>query len=1137
MKNILKLVHKDEKYKQIAGDLASGKDCHVQGLWGSSAAFLIAGLASDKDLSRKGEILFVTSGIEEAEEVFEDVNVFLNESVTFFPVSEDAISVESLPDTNTYVQQIDVLYKLLLRNGESTSRIIITSIQSLLQHVPPPEAIEKNILTIKIGQECEQEFLVDWLIKGGFVRTGIVELPGEFSLRGGIIDIFPFSSLKEHEQGNDIPAGNREGEMPYRIEFFGDEIDSIRIFNAETQLSAKKVNVCKILGAQAEQVNTPAHPKDKPSPSERSGRKKSKFSSLIDYIPKDSWIIFKEYENIESKAEHINDNLQSHDKIFSFNRIIKSCKDFRKIYLSRLTLKRKNVFSFNIKALDNFDHDVDNSIQKIEGIKISHNNTVIFCSNQAEEQRLRELLSSDINFQTASRKAKSKRTRKIAGKRSLSNHIEYQIGHLNHGFLFEDISTAFLTHHEIFRRYRLRREPKNLIPSKAIDSFLDLAEGDLVVHATHGIARFLGMQMLNSDNESGSCGEFLALEFDEGAKVYVPATKIELVQKYISGSEHKPKLSKLGNRTWERKKQIAKAAVQDMATELISMQAIREAKRGISYPKDSEWQRKFESEFIYQETEDQLQVARDIKNDMESSKPMDRLICGDVGYGKTEIAIRAAFKTVMYGKQVAVLVPTTLLAQQHYRTFIERMADYTVNINVLSRFKTRKEQKEILEDLKEGKVDIVIGTHRLVQKDVTFKDIGLIVIDEEQRFGVVHKEQLKKLRESVDVLTLTATPIPRTLHLSLLGIRDISSLNTPPQDRQSIQTSLLRFDSEVIRNAILHELNRDGQVYFVHNRVKNINRIAETIGKIVPEARITVAHGQMPERILEKKATDFINGRSDILVSTTIIESGLDIPNVNTIFINEADIFGLADLHQLRGRVGRYKHRAYAYLLLPKNRPVAPEAEKRLKAIIDFSELGAGFKIAMRDLEIRGTGNILGIEQHGHIAAVGYEMFCRLLEIVIRKAKNEPVPDHNDVHINLNLESYLPDNYIPDMKLKIEIYRKINRLSSKHEIEEMEKELNDRFGPIPEHVKNLLMECEIRVVAQKSNIRSLIRINGTIILQVENLKKTETLFKNAKKMVKVVDSNELHLTLPGKRMSTYDTADFVKNLLNAKSSP
>jgi transcription-repair coupling factor (superfamily II helicase) len=1122
VKNIFELVHRDRRYKQIAGDLASGKDCHVQGLWGSSAAFLTAGLASDKNLSGKGEIIFVTSGIEEAEEIFEDINVFLPGKAIFFPVSEEAISVESQPDNNTYVQQINVLYKLLTDNGKPANDIIIAPIQSLLQHVPPPETIEKNILTIRTGQECEQEFLVDWLIKGGFERSGIVELPGEFSLRGGIIDIFPFSSLQEHQSSNAIPVGNRVGEMPYRIEFFGDEIDSIRMFNAVTQLSESRVQECKILGVQTEQLNTP-------SQSKASGRKVSS-GSLFDYMPKNSWVIFKEYEKIENRAESISVNLKSHDKIFSFNHIKKSSKDFRTIYISSLTFKRKNTFSFNIKAPDYFDHDVNNSIEKIEGIKASHKNTIIFCSNQAEEQRLSELLS-DNDFQPRSHNSTAK---KIADRRMPSNHIEYQIGHLNHGFLFKDISTAFLTHHEIFQRYRLRREPKKLIPAKAIDSFLDVRKGDYVVHVSHGIARFLGMQMLNNDNESGSYGEFLALEFDEGAKVYVPAAKIELVQKYVCGSEHKPKLSKLGKRTWERKKQMAEEAVRDVASELLSIQAMRAEKRGIAYPKDSEWQRKFESEFTYQETEDQLQVARDIKSDMESSKPMDRLICGDVGFGKTEIAIRAAFKAVMYGKQVAVLVPTTLLAQQHYRTFSERMADYPINIDVLSRFKTRKEQKEILENLKEGKVDIVIGTHRLIQKDVTFKDIGLVVIDEEQRFGVEHKEKLKKLRESVEVLTLTATPIPRTLHLSLLGIKDVSSLNTPPQDRQSIQTSLLHFNPNTIRDAIIHELNRDGQIYFVHNRVRNINRIADTIAKIVPEARITVAHGQMPERILEKKMADFVNGKSDILMSTTIIESGLDIPNVNTIFINQADMFGIADLHQLRGRVGRYKHRAYAYLLLPKNRPVTPEAEKRLKAIIDFSELGAGFKIAMRDLEIRGTGNILGIEQHGHIEAVGYEMFCRLLEIAIRKAKNEPIPDYNDVHINLNLESYLPDNYIPDMKLKIEIYRKINRLSHKSEVEETKKELADRFGPIPEQVKNLLIESEVRIAAQASNIRSLVRTNGTIIFQIENLKKAEQLFRNAKKLVKIVDSNELHLTLPGKKMSPHDSAEFVKKLLNAK---
>ncbi len=1131
MKNIFKLIHKVRQYRQIVNDLSLGKDCHIQGLWGSSAAFLIASLSRESTICGSGQVLFITTGIEEAKEIFEDINVFLPESTIFFPVSENAVSAESLPDNNTHVQQFNVLYKLLTGKGKSKRRIITAPIQSLLQEVPSPEDIEKNILTIRTGQACKQESLLDWLIKGGFERTGMVELPGEFSLRGGIIDIFPFSCLQEDRQVNVIPAGCVTDDTPYRIEFFGDEIDSIRILDPETQLSERKVNECRLIGVLTKQSTSSGNPGSFPSSPERPGRLTDGRSkcTLLDYMPEDSWIVFKEYENIENKAITLNNNSGPHDKFFPFNHITSSCRDFRKIYLSNLTLRRGNVFSFNIKALDYFDHDVDNSIRKIEEIKTAYNNTIIFCGNLAEKQRLSELLSG-INHQPAPCKAASQSTRGTSDRHSPSNHTEYQIGHLNHGFLFEDISTVFLTHHEIFHRYRLRREPKKMISAKAIDSFIDLEYGDYVVHVSHGIARFLGMQILG-DNKSGSYGEFLVLEFDGGAKVYVPASRIELVQKYICGSEHKPRLSRLGMRTWERKKQTAEKAVRDIASELISMQAVRKAKCGIAYPKDSEWQRKFESEFIYQETEDQLQIVEDVKKDMESPMPMDRLICGDVGYGKTEIAIRAAFKAVMYGKQVAVLVPTTLLAEQHYRTFSERMADYPVNISVLSRFKTRKEQKGILENLKEGRLDIIIGTHRLIQKDVKFKDIGLAVIDEEQRFGVKHKEKLKKLRESVDVLTLTATPIPRTLHLSLLGIKDVSSLNTPPRDRQSVQTNLSHFDPDTIRNAIIHELNRDGQIYFVHNRIKDINRIAETIAEIVPEAMITVAHGQMPERILEKKTSDFVNGRSDILLSTTIIESGLDIPNVNTIFINQADKFGLADLHQLRGRVGRYKHRAYAYFLLPEDRPITPEAEKRLKAIADFSELGAGFKIAMRDLEIRGTGNILGIEQHGHIEAVGYEMFCRLLETVIRKARNEPIPDFNDVHINLNLESYLPDNYIPDMKLKIEMYRKINRLSSRDEIEKIERELADRFGPIPEQVKNLLLESEVRIAAQATNIRSLVRTNGTIIFHIENLKKVETLFGKTRDLVNVINSNELHLTLPGKKMTPHDSADFIKNLL------
>ncbi len=1104
MKKLLKLIQKNEKYQQVVNDLLSGKDCHIDGLWGSSAAYLIAGLAGNRSLSGKREILFVTPTIEDAEEVFEDINIFLSGNAILFPVSEDTFLAESQLDNQAHVQQLNILHRLLNNKdgSKSTARIIIVPIQALLQQVPRPEMIEQNILTIKIGQEHKQEFILNWLVEGGFERTSMVELPGEFSLRGGIIDIFPHS-----------------GEMPYRIEFFGDEVVSIRMFNAETQMSENEVNECQILGVKTNSKNV----------------SKGVISTLIDYIPEGSWIVFKEFEKIENKAKNIITNLKFSDEVLSFDHIVKSCRDFTKIYLSSLTFaclradthrqERKNTHSFDIKSSDLFDNDVNNSIKRVEEINLSHDRTIIFCNNQAEEQRFRELLSGSDSQQ------------EISGKRASSNHVEFHIGHLNYGFLFEDISVAFLTHHEIFRRYQQRREPKKrLLRTRVIDTFLDLEKGDYVVHVSYGIARFLGMQMLSDDDGSGRQGEFLVLEFAEGAKMYVPVTMIELVQKYICGSDHKPKLSKIGKRTWERKKQIVEEAVRDVASALLSMQATREAKRGIAYPKDTEWQRKFESEFIYQETDDQLQVAEEIKKDMESSRPMDRLVCGDVGFGKTEIAIRAAFKAVMYGKQVAVLVPTTILAQQHYRTFSERMVDYPVNVDVLSRFKTRKEQKEILQNLQEGKTDIVIGTHRLIQKDVIFKDIGLVVIDEEQRFGVEHKEKLKKLRETVDVLTLTATPIPRTLHMSLLGLRDVSSLNIPPQERQSILTRLLRFDLEIVRKAIIFELNRDGQVYFVHNRVKDINRIADIIAKTVPEAEITVAHGQMPERTLEKKMNDFVSGKSDILVSTTIIESGLDIPNVNTIFINHSDAFGLADLHQLRGRVGRYKHRAYAYLLLPKDRPVTPEAEKRLKAIVDFSELGAGFKIAMRDLEIRGAGNIIGIEQHGHIEAVGYEMFCRLLEIAIRKARNEPVPVYKVVHIDLNLESYLPDDYIPDTKIKMEIYRKINRISSNREVKEIEKELVDRFGPIPHPVKNLLVESEVRIAAQAFNIRSLVRVNGSIIFQIENLKQAESFFRNAKRLIRVVDNDELHLVLPRKKMSPEESVDFLKNLLNSNSN-
>ncbi|MEK7749913.1 MAG: transcription-repair coupling factor, partial [Planctomycetota bacterium] len=747
----------------------------------------------------------------------------------------------------------------------------------------------------------------------------------------------------------------------------------IRRFNIESQQSERELDCCQILSV------------DKMYETNALQSEHGK-TSLLSYLNKNIWIVLKEPASIEDRARKILTDANTSGVLFTYDEISSQFNTFVKISLEKLPLSlNTNDYTFHVKSADNFPHNIQAIASEFNTVIEAHTRTLVFCNNVAEEQRFREIIH-DLRIES-------------------KKQLELRIGHLSKGFQFSDLQIAILAHHEIFHRYKQRREVKKPIQTRAIDSFLDLKKGDYVVHISHGIGRFLGMETLEED---GYKREYLIIEYDEGTKIYVPATRIELVQKYIGSSDHRPRLDKIGSKYWEIRKKRAENAAIDIASDLLHVQALRNAKEGIVYPNDTDWQREFEAEFIYEETPDQIQVINDIKKDMESKRPMDRLICGDVGYGKTEIAIRAAFKSVLFGKQVAVLVPTTILAQQHFTTFSERMADYPVKIDVLSRFKTRKEQKETLEKTSAGLVDILIGTHRLLQKDVYFKDLGLVIIDEEQRFGVEHKERLKKFRQMVDVLTLTATPIPRTLHMSLMGIKDISSLNTPPLGRQAIHTQIIRYDPERIRQAIRQELNRDGQVYFVHNRVYNIERVAKYLSEIVPEARIITVHGQMDEKLMEHRMRSFVDGQADILVATTIIESGLDIPNVNTIFINCADTFGLADLHQLRGRVGRYKHRAYAYIILPNDRPITPEAEKRVKAIEEFAELGAGFRIAMRDLEIRGAGNFLGTEQHGHIAAVGYEMYCRLLELAVRKAKHETIEEPFDVSISLNLESFIP---------------------------------------------------------------------------------------------------------------------------------
>jgi transcription-repair coupling factor (superfamily II helicase) len=648
------------------------------------------------------------------------------------------------------------------------------------------------------------------------------------------------------------------------------------------------------------------------------------------------------------------------------------------------------------------------------------------------------------------------------------------------------------------------------------------------VHVAHGIAKFVGMQTIAKDGKSE---EYLSLRFADNATLHVPASKINLIQKYVGGFSGHPTLSKIGSGRWEKEKAKVAEAVMDMAAELLDVQAARQAEVGQAYPPDTEWQHEFEAEFPYEPTQDQVTSADEIKQDMQKTRPMDRLLCGDVGYGKTELAMRAAFKACEFGKQVAVLVPTTVLAEQHYRSFKERMANYPFTIESISRFKTNKEMKDILGRAAKGEVDILIGTHRILSKDVKLADLGLVVVDEEQRFGVTHKERLKQMRKTVDVLTMSATPIPRTLHMSMLGLRDISSLTTAPQDRRSVVTEVMPFDRNRVKLAILRELQREGQIFFVHNRVHDIVEFADEVQKMVPEARIVIGHGQMGEGEMEDAMLKFIRHEADILVSTTIIESGLDIPNANTMIIDNADRFGLSELHQLRGRVGRWKHRAYCYLLLPTDRPVTPIAAKRLKAIEEYSHLGAGFKIAMRDLELRGAGNILGPEQSGHIATVGYEMYCQLLEEATRQLKKEPKATRPEAHVELGITAYLPKTYIPGDRQRMDIYRRLTRCESLEMLAELEKDVKDAFGEPPRQAVVFFALTEVRLLCQIFGIDSVIRQMPDIVLKVNDGARASFAMTGAPGTLRVIDEQTIYLRMPPTFAEPEAALMVLKNLM------
>ena len=1079
MQDIADILRQSELYQEVAASAGGNPHTQVEGLWGSSSALAVAALA--QDLARWA--LVVTPSIDDAENVVEDIGLFAPDLARLFPPWEMVPGDDTPPNADVVSQRLTLLRGLLFAKADEIQaqpKVIVASVQSLLQPVMSPQAMRAGALSVEVGNEDGPEHLAKWLTKHGFRNVPEVEIPGELSRRGGILDVFPFSSP-----------------TPYRIEFFGDEIDSIRQFDAETQVSDEKVDEFHLVARPSSIGGGPAD---------------SVSHTLVSYLPDTAILALKEPHALRDRAERLRYGLEGVEAFLAFDAVDSEGERLTRLELSNLPFDEETqLVKFQVDTAGDYGQSTESAMVELR--RVAHRNllTFVMCNNAAEEQRFHELWD-DVD-------------------RTDLNPVQSRIGHINQGFQILDIGLTVIGYHEMFRRYRQRRAQRQPTEARALDTFLDLNEGDHVVHAIHGVGRFLGIETIDQD---GKLREFMAIEYANSTKLYVPASKIELVQKYVAGGDHAPALNTLGGRAWSQKKARAQAAAEDLAADLLQVQSARQAQAGIAFPADDEWQREFEAAFIYQETDDQLAVMEEIKKDMCSPRPMDRLVCGDVGYGKTELAMRAAFKTVVGGKQVGVLVPTTILAQQHYTTFSERMADYPIEVAVLSRFNTGSEQKDILSRVAEGKVDVVIGTHRLIQKDVAFKDPGLLIIDEEQRFGVQQKERLKRYRATIDVLTLTATPIPRTLHMSLMGVRDISSLATPPQDRLSIQTRLWRFDREKIRQAIMHELNRDGQVFFVHNRVYNIHRLAQEIATIVPEARLAVAHGQMPERQLERQVMDFVERKTDVLVCTTIIESGVDIPNVNTILINRADHFGLADLHQLRGRVGRYKNRAYAYFLLPPGRPVTPEAEKRLKAIEEFSDLGAGFKIAMRDMEIRGAGNILGSQQHGHIAAVGYDMYCRLLDAAVKRAQGREMPETRDVVLNLRLEAFLPDDYVPHVKHKIELYRRLNRSRSLDSIEAVVREIRDRFGPLPAACKGLVLENSIRLLAEAVSLNTITYTSRHYVLTCEDLNAVESVLYRSRRRLRMIDDDTLHLLLPKANMTPVAAAEFLKKTLQSR---
>ncbi len=1119
----------------LGARLRAQKRLIVEGAAGSSATLAAGALA----VRLNRPVLMVVAHLDEADDAYEDLALFPQAGYRLPRQRFSALEIlpgESNISLELLAERLAVVENLLAPTRSTTtdqrSEILIAPIQALMQPVPEPGALGDFSITLETGREFAPARLFDWLDRAGYRRTDTIEQPGDFSTRGGIVDLYlPSSGLVDDDEGLQGARGapgegqgvsrtataTAPGPLPptasplpggpiaVRLDYFGDDIESIRLIDTESMGSGPALKRVQVIGASLQRLQS----------DERT-------TGLLNLMPADTLVVLHESLELAEQARGYFERLTNPRGIISPQALIQALTAREHVQLDQFGsgASKEDGLRLPVSPLPSFAQDAAQAVKEL-GDFAQSSRIVVLCQKDAERERLAELLQQHAPEAGPS--------------------LTLEMGYLHRGFVWEDSTAAseekisgpartgeartsdprpqtpdpllLVPHHELFHRYLTRRRVRKLAVGieRASDAFFDLGPGDYVVHVDHGIARFAGIKTMK---KGGVAEDYLTLEFAGSAVLHVPAAQIDLIQKYIGGFEGRPPLSILGGKRWEKQKQEVAQAVKDVAKEMLQIQAARAALPGVRFPSDTAWQKEFEAEFPYEETEDQLAAIAAMKKNMADEQPMDRLICGDVGFGKTEIAIRAAFKAAEFGKQVAVLVPTTVLAEQHEETFRGRMADYPFRVASLSRFKSGAEQSRIVADLAQGKIDILIGTHRILSEDVRFADLGLVVIDEEQRFGVEHKHKLLKLRLTADVLTLTATPIPRTLHMALLGLRDISSLSIPPADRRAIVTEVMPWDAKRIQRALVRELNRDGQVYFVHNRVHNIRLIADEVHKLVPDARIRVGHGQMSPHELEQVMLDFMRHKADILVCTTIIESGIDIPYANTIFINEADHYGLADLHQLRGRVGRWKNRAYCYLLLPPDRPVTEKAQKRLKAIEQYAMLGAGFKIAMRDLEIRGAGNILGREQSGHIAAVGYEMYCRLLEQEAKRLRHEQVVEPARTTLELPIHGRIPPGYIPTDKHRMEAYRRLSRAATLPELDAVAQDLSDAYGKPPELVQRMIDLTELRIAAGTLEI-DVLKLDGPdLIFTTRNPQKLDQLFRGAPGRTTLVDERTVYYRPP-----------------------